>query len=72
MPDPGWTHHRAKVASLTRSRPADDPELVEARQNLKAARLESHIERILTEAPPLTVDQLQRIAGLLTAGGASQ
>lgn len=71
MPNPGWTHHRAKVASLTRSRPADDPELAEARQNLKAARLESHIVRILEEAPPLSDDQRRRLAGLF-AGGASQ
>lgn len=69
---PAVAHERARIASLTRSRTADDPELIEARRNLRAASLESHIARILAEAPPLTADQRQRIAGLLTAGGASK
>lgn len=61
---------RARIASLSRSRAADDPDLIEARRNLRAASLEAHVLRILDEAPPLTADQRQRIAGLL-AGGAS-
>lgn len=61
---------RARIASLSRSRDADDPELVEARRNLRAATLESHIARVLAEAPPLTDEQRVRLAGLL-AGGAS-
>lgn len=69
---PAVAHERARIASLTRSRTADDPELIEARRNLRAASLESHITRILDEAPPLTDEQRHRIAGLLTAGGASK
>lgn len=60
-----WTHHRARIAALTRSRPADDPELIEARQSLRAARLEDHVRTVLAEAPPLTDAQRDRIAQLL-------
>lgn len=67
-----WTSERARVASLTRSRKADDPELVEARRNLRALRLEEYVTRVVAEAPPLTDEQRERIAALLRAGGASK
>lgn len=65
-----WTHYRAQVATLSRSRTADDPDLIEARRNLRAARLEAHIEKALADAPPLSDQQIERIARLLTAGAA--
>lgn len=64
-----WTVHRAKVASLSRSRKADDPELITARRNLKAARLEDYVSRVVSTAPPLTAEQLDRVAVLLRTGG---
>jgi len=66
-----WTSERARVASLTRSRKADDPELVEARRNMRALKLEEYVLRVVDEAPPLTNEQRERIAALLRAGGAS-
>lgn len=60
-----WTTERARVASLSRSRSADDPELVEARQNLKALRLEEYVRKTVEQAPPLSDDQLLSIAALL-------
>jgi hypothetical protein len=66
-----WTSERARVASLTRSRSADDPDLITARQRLKAARVEDYITRVVAEAPPLTPEQRDRIASLLRpVGGA--
>jgi hypothetical protein len=67
-------HHRAVVASLSRcvatgERPADDPELLEARRNLKAVGLEEHVAKVVAEAPPLTDEQRTRISALLRAGG---
>jgi hypothetical protein len=61
-----WTHYRAQVATLSRSRSADDPDLIEARRNLRAARLQDHVEKALADAPPLTDQQRERIARLLT------
>lgn len=63
-----WTHYRAQVATLSRSRPPDDPDLIEARRNLRAARLQAHVEKALTDAPPLTEAQRLNIARLLTVG----
>ncbi len=62
---------RGRVAALSRSRTSADPELVSARRNLRAARLEDHVQRVLAEAPPLTDEQRERIAALLRAGGAA-
>lgn len=67
-----WTHERARVASLTRSRTPDDPELVDARRNLRAERLADHIRRQVDDWPPLTNEQRARLAALLRpSAGAS-
>lgn len=60
-----WTAERARVAALTRSRPADDPDLIRARQNLRTERLADAIRATVDAAPPLTVEQRDRLALLL-------
>ena len=60
---------RARVAALSRSRTADDPDLVRARGNLKAARLEDYVARVVDAAPPLSPEQRDRIASLLRPSG---
>ena len=64
-----WTSERAKIASLSRSRKADDPELLTARRNLKAAKLEEYVARVISTAPPLTDEQASRIASMLRPYG---
>ncbi len=64
-----WTTPRARVGALTRSRPADDPDLLAARQDLRVARLADYITRTVDAAPPLTADQRDRLAALLRGGG---
>ena len=71
MASPTVYHERARVASLSRSRPADDPELVEARQRLKGERLRALIREAVEAAPPLTEDQRRDLAGLLAGGGSA-
>lgn len=66
----GWTHHRAKVASLSRVRSADDPDLIEARRDLKASRLEDAAREAAESLPPLTDEQARRIAAILYPQGA--
>lgn len=61
---------RGRVAALTRSRNADDPELIEARRDLVAQSLEEHIRREVAKAPPLTDEQRDRIAAVLRGGAA--
>lgn len=62
-----WTHERARVASLSRSRSHDDPELVDARRRMRAERLADYIRRTVDAAPPLTAEQRDRLALLLRA-----
>jgi hypothetical protein len=60
-----WKAERARVASLSRSRPADDPDLIAARLNLRAERLADYIRKTVDSAPPLTAEQRDRLAVLL-------
>lgn len=64
-----WTHHRAKVASLSKVRPSDDPDLVSARRDLKAARLEDAAREAAASLPPLTREQARTIAAILYPEG---
>ncbi len=65
------TSARARHNSLRRYRPADDPEVLAARRDLRAARLADYIERVVSEAPPLTDAQRDRLALLLRGGAAA-
>jgi len=65
-----WTAERARVASLTRSRKADDPDLVDARRRLKTERLAEYVAKVVDTAPPLTAAQRDRIVALLRSGAA--
>jgi hypothetical protein len=60
-----WKHERALVASLSRSRASDDPELLTAKRNLRALRAEEYIRKLVDDAPPLTDDQKTRLSILL-------
>lgn len=62
------TTERARVASLTRSRPDDDPDLVSARRNLAAEKLDAYIRKTIAAAPPLTDEQRATITRLLGGG----
>lgn len=64
-------HYRGKVAALTRSRATDDPELIEARRDCRAAYLERDIRDALKGEPELLPEQRQRLAEILADGGAA-
>lgn len=63
-----WRAERARYASLTRSRPADDPELLATRRNLRAARLANHLQTELAKAPEITSEQRRELAAILVGG----
>ena len=65
-----WRSSRARVASLTHSRCADDPELLDARRDLRAERLAEYIKNTVETAPPLTQEQRDRLALLLRGSAA--
>jgi len=72
-------HERARVAVLTRFRPADHPDLVEARRALAEARaelvearrtdpmtqLDDSVRRVIAAFPPLSLEQRHKLAVLL-------
>lgn len=60
---------RGRVAGLSRDRDEEDPEYVDARAELKAISLEEHIRRKVAEWPPLSEDQIARLAGIFRTGG---
>jgi hypothetical protein len=66
---------RARVGAYSTSvragyRSPDDPTVIGAKRDLIAANLEDHVEKVLAGWPKLTDAQLDRIAGMLRAGGA--
>ncbi len=65
--DPRIAHLTGRVGSLSRSRPADDPELVKARRDLRTARIEQHVRESLSNIGPLTAAERDRLAALLYA-----
>lgn len=69
-----WTQERARVASLSRSRTPDDPDLLAARRALGTELLADRITRLVAEAPPLSAQQSDRLTALLrpTVGGVSR
>lgn len=67
-----WKNERAKIASLSRSREPNDPEIVSARQRLKAARLEDHVRAVVEAWPPMTPEQIERVAVALRSPAAAQ
>jgi hypothetical protein len=63
--DPSWAGPRARVGALSRYRPDDDPDLLDARRDLRAARLADYIAKTVDAAPPLSSEQRDRLALLL-------
>ena len=67
---------RSRVAvevKRSKSRGGDQPERIRrARADLAKAKLEQYIQRVLQDAPPLTAEQLARLAVLLQGGTAPQ
>jgi hypothetical protein len=56
---------RSKVAGLSRRQPE---RAAEARRELKHAKAEEYIKRLIEEAPPLTAAQRDHLARLLRTG----
>lgn len=64
--------YKARSQVAVASRRKDTAGLAAARRDLAAAKLEAYVSRIIAEAPPLSPEQLDRVAVLLRpAGGAA-
>lgn len=67
MPNPERRRLRGQIAAASRHHP--DTDLRPLRRDLAAEKLADYIAEVVAEAPPLTDDQVDRIAGLLRGGG---
>lgn len=56
---------RNRVAALSKTRRAGDPDLTQAQADLAAVNLDSYIRTQVARAPRLTSDQRQALASLL-------
>ena len=59
-----------KAAAAARWRGPDSIEAIDAKRASKAAALESYVARVVAEAPELSPEQLDRVAGLLRGAAA--
>lgn len=59
---------KARSAVGVATRRGDPAKIEDARRELAAANLEAYIQRIVSEAPPLTSDQVAKITTLLRGG----
>lgn len=64
-----WTKTRSQIAHAKRADPNADT--TDLRRLLKAERLEEHIRKTVEAAPPLTAEQMDRLALLLHSGSAA-
>lgn len=60
---------KARSAVGVATRNGDPTKIEDARRELAAANLEAYIQRIVSHAPPLTPEQVDRVAVLLRGGG---
>ena len=68
-----WTDTRSRIALTVKNDPTADT--TDLRRQLKAERLEDHVRKVLSTAPPLTAEQRDTImaafAGFAPGGDAA-
>jgi hypothetical protein len=62
-------HYRARLARLTQTGTPD--EVGSARHDLELEHVSRYVEKLVSNAPPLTSCQRDRLAGLLSRAGAA-
>lgn len=62
----------ARANAQKRHHGATSPEYINARRDHAAAAIETAVAKYLADAPPLTDEQVERIAGLLGGLGSTQ
>lgn len=61
-----WTHTRSQIAVAKKKNPHADVSGLQ--RQLRAERLAEHVAKVVSEAPPLTAAQRDRVAALLRCG----
>lgn len=60
---------QARSALGVAAKSGDAHEIARARRNLAAAKLSAFIQKTISEAPPLTKEQRDKLSVLLNSGG---
>lgn len=68
---PAADHHRARISGISAAikagkRPPDDPDLIAAKDAFEQAKNEAWVDKVLASAPPLSDEQRNRLAQLLS------
>jgi hypothetical protein len=56
---------RGTVAALSIHHPSDSPQVVEAKRELRAIKLQEYVAKAVAELPPLSEIQIKEVARLL-------
>ena len=68
-PMPAVSTARSQVAALKKHHPNGGEAVDNAVRDLREIRLREYIERVISQAPPLSDQQKARLAALLQSGG---
>jgi hypothetical protein len=60
-----WQSARARLAIYTRHHGPNDPLVPDLQRDLRAARAEEYLAKVIAQAPPLTPEQAERLRQLL-------
>ena len=71
MASPATVSARQRHNILSRHRGPDNPATLDALRELRAHRLEDHIREVITNAPALTAEQVERLRALLPPANAN-
>ncbi len=64
VPQNSWQQERARIASLTRSREDQDPDLVTARRNMRYLLTVAKLTKALDADPSFTAEQRGQLTAL--------
>ena len=56
---------RGTVAALSIHHPSDSPQVLEAKRDLRAIKLQEYVAKAVAELPPLSEAQIKEVARLL-------
>lgn len=59
---------RSRRAMAVRHHGVDSQQAIDAARELAAANLERYVDEVVAKAPPLTIEQLDRITAILRGG----
>jgi hypothetical protein len=60
-----WKQARGKLGHLSKTADPTDPRLADLRRDIRAGRLEEHVQQVISAVPALTDEQRERLTDML-------